>query len=472
MVFWLLMVPGESPSPAWAIISTVTSPRWVLTGEITQKPEDHQQRTFGRFHTRNGGRVMQTRVVVRPDGKGGEHFVEVGLRTPQLQYAPAMVSGITSYRSLGQGEVIQSQTPHLQSDGPTQIDNGEAMTRSPEWSQPQPSESGHHDIEPDPAERRAEAVPTPPVRDQTGKSESTGASSTALEVGHAPEVERMVDHTLADLDDFARRGWYWFRNAQLYALHACVLLLRFAEAHEREFRAYCGKAFGQDAATVTEIDPARASIESLAFALQVRQDPKARNLKRAHRAGCANAIGWFAHLCVETDPNKAVELARSLGGIAGIAARYRKDKDEKDPSRQERTAKAKATRGARMNQSDVPPSAMPVSDVPTEGSAAETESLSAASIAVALATSALNSSDNQEATQLLDHLKQNAGIRPLVNLVVPAQNQKIVVLLQVGDTIFGPIRDKSISATVVAQLVTEHLQQELPQDGLATTNTV
>jgi hypothetical protein len=91
---------------------------------------------------------------------------------------------------------------------------------------------------------------------------------------------------------------------------------------------------------------------------------------------------------------------------------------------------------------------------------------------VALATSALNSSDNQGATQLLDHLKQKAGIRPLVNLVVPAPNQKIVVLLQVGDTIFGPIRDKSISATVVAQLVTEHLQQEFPQDGLATTNTV
>src|SRR5262249_48659188 len=72
----------------------------------------------------------------------------------------------------------------------------------------------------------------------------------------------------------------------------------------------------------------------------------ARRLKRDQRAEYANGLGWFTHLCPESDPDRAVELARSLGGLAGIAALYRKHKDEKDPSRQRRIAKARATRSA------------------------------------------------------------------------------------------------------------------------------
>jgi hypothetical protein len=53
-------------------------------------------------------------------------------------------------------------------------------------------------------------------------------------------------------------------------------------------------------------------------------------------------------------------------------------------------------------------------------------------------------------------------IRPVANLVPPAPNEMTVVWLQVGETIFGPIRDKSICTTAAAQVVTEHLQQELP----------
>jgi hypothetical protein len=448
MTFWVLIAPDEPPPPARAIISTVTSPCWVHTGEIIQNRVDHQQVRSADFTTAIGGRVMHTRFVMVADGKGGQRIVELGWGTPQPRYAPAMGPSSTSYRLPGQGEVIQSQTPHLQSDGPTQIDNGRAVIRSQEWSQAQRSESGYHDIGPDPAERRAEAVPTRPVSDQAGKFESKAASSTALEVAHTPGVECMVDHTLVDLDVAAQRGWSWVRDGQLYALHACVPLLRFAEAHEREFRDYCGNVFGKDTATLTAIDSERSSIESLAFALQVRQDPEARSMKRAHRAECANAIGWFAHLCVETDRDKAVELARSRGDIAGIAVLYSKHKDEKDPSRQERAAKAKAAR-----------------------SAAKIESLAVAT-AVSLARSVVNSVDHHEITRLKAYLKDVVGIHPVVNVGVPTPDQEMGVLLQVGDTIFGPIRDKSISATVVAQLVTEHLQQELPQDGLATTNTV
>jgi hypothetical protein len=412
---------------------------------------------------------MQKRFVVLADGKGG-HQVELGFGTPMLpQPAPAMISGGTPYYSPRLGEVVRSEEPsqYLRPDARLEIGNGEAMTRP----QPDPSGSTHRDIV-GPAERIAEAVPSPTVSDHTGTFESAAASDSALELAYAPEVECMVDHTLADLDVDAQWGWYWFRVAQLYALHACVPLLRFAEAHEAEFRAYCGKAFGKDAATLTAIDPARASIESLVFALQVRHDPEARNMKRAHRAECANAIGWFAHLCAETERDKAVELARALGRIAGIATLYRKHKDEKDPSRQERAVKAKAARNARMSQSEAPPSGVPVSDVPTEGSAAKIELLSAVATAVAHATSALNSGDRQEATQLLDHLREKAGIRPVVNPVAPAPEQLIVVLLQVGETIIGPIYDKSMCTAAVAQIVTEHLQRQIPPEGLAAGDTI
>jgi hypothetical protein len=405
---------------------------------------------------------MQQRFVVRPDGKGGHQVVKLGSGIPMPQPAPVMVSDGTPHHSPPLGEVVRSEEPsqYLRPDARLEIGNGKAMTRP----QPDPSGSTHRDIV-GPAERIAEAVPSPAVGDHTGTFESAAASNSALELAHAPEVECMVDHTLADLDVDAQWGWYWFRVAQLYALHACVPLLQFAEAHEAEFRAYCGKAFGNEAAMLTAIDPARASIESLAFALQVRHDPEARNMKRAHRAECANAIGWFAHLCAETDRNKAVELAWSLGRIAGIAALYRKYKDERDPSRQERAVKARAARSARVSQSEAPPSTIPVSEVPRGGSAVKIELLSAVATAVAHATSALNSGDRQEVTQLLDHLEEKAGIRPVVNPVAPAPEQLIVVLLQVGETIIGPIYDKSMCAAAVAQIVAEHLQRQLPPGG-------
>jgi hypothetical protein len=422
---------------------------------------------------------MRQRFALVPDGKGGNQIVELALGAPPPQHAPAMISDSIPYRSPGLGEILQSQAPdrqYLRRDERLEIGNGEAMTRQQPWPQPEPAESVHRAPESDPAEPRAETDQSRTMSLDTAELESAPADGGASELALAAEVECMVDHTLADLEAAAQRGWFWFRDAQLYALFACVPLRCFAEAHEHEFRAYCGNVLRKDATAPMVIDPARASIESLAFALQVRRDPDARSMKRPHRAECANAIGWFACLCHETDPDKAVERARSLGRITGIAALYRKYKDEKDPSRQERAVKAKAARNARgTSQREAPPNSVPpslVGDVPTEGPAAKSESLSAAATAVALARSALNTVDYHQITQLLDHLKDKVGIRPVVNPVARAPDQMIVVLLRVGDTIFGPICDKSICATAVAQVVTEHLQQKLPQEGLPGTDAV
>src|SRR5262249_29181184 len=148
------------------------------------------------------------------------------------------------------------------------------------------------------------------------------------------------------LEAAAQQLWCGFRNAQLHALFACAPLLRFGEANEGEFRAHCRNVLA-DSPSALRVDLARASVETLAFALQVHLDPDAPSIKRAQRAEYANAIGWFAHRCDEADPVKAVELARSQGRITGIAAQYRQYKDEKDPRRQERVARSKATRSAR-----------------------------------------------------------------------------------------------------------------------------
>jgi hypothetical protein len=238
-------------------------------------------------------------------------------------------------------------------------------------------------------------------------------------------------------------------------------------------------------------------------------------MSRYQRAEYANALGWFAHQCNATDWEQAIAFARSLGQISGIAALYRQYKDKQDPTRRERVAKSKATRTGTTDKETPPRSVPPVPDeqvhlavaavkdntvtsladegkeavvaspldlgkvtgnepevgvTAAEVSAAKMASFSVVSTAVALAGYARDNVDNQRITQLLDYLKDVVGICPLVNLGVPGRDQELVVLLQIGDTIFGPVRDKSICTTVVATLVSEHLQQRLPQDGSAATD--
>jgi hypothetical protein len=164
----------------------------------------------------------------------------------------------------------------------------------------------------------------------TGLDENPLRNDGAADAAHAPVGERRTDPTLGELVATAQTGWWRFRDAQLHVLAAGAPLLHFAEAHEQVFRGYCRDVLKDSNSPRMMIDPARASLETLAFAVQVWNDPDARSLTRAQRAEYASGLGWFAHLCPETDPDKAVALARSLGRLAGIAALYRNYKDDKD----------------------------------------------------------------------------------------------------------------------------------------------
>jgi len=307
----------------------------------------------------------------------------------------------------------------------------------------------------------------------------------------------------------AQRDWWRFRDAQLYVLAAGAPLLHFAEAHEKMFREYCGRVLGEINLPQRVIDPARASLEALAFALQVWKDPDARSLTRAQRAEYASGLGWFAHLCSETDPDTAIALARSLGRLAGIAALYRKHKDEKDPSRQRRLAKARTTRSAHAtdNNGSTPSpedsAALPIDDAqakqpeialsvrddtvsapvitgsaaslrPTDKDVADepkaganpTEKVElpfAVTNAASLARTAIYAPEL--ARLLVDHLWIMQGIRPAEHLAPAVSDQRVLAWLQVNGMFFGPVRDVSSCATIAAQLVIERLQHQERRGG-------
>jgi hypothetical protein len=254
------------------------------------------------------------------------------------------------------------------------------------------------------------------------------------------------------------------------------------------------------------IDPARASLETLAFALQVSNDPDAGSLTRSQRVEYASGLGWFAHLCPETDPDKAVTLARSRGRLSGIAALYREHKDEKDPSRQRRVAKARATRSGhtpadsgRLVSSEAS-DASPVDEAqaarPEISLAGRDDTVTASTTAgtEAPATDPLSASDKYvagerqagakpteevefhhaatnaaelaraaihrpERAQLLQsHLWVGHGIRPAKQLGPWMSDQRVVAWLQVNGMLYGPVRDPSTCATITAQLVIERSQ--------------
>jgi len=342
------------------------------------------------------------------------------------------------------------------------------------------------------------------MNDDTGLVENRQMNEDTADATPSPGVECRVDPTIEELVAGAQRGWRRFRDAQLYVLVAAIPLLRFAEAHEKEFRDYCRNLFGEINSPGMVIDPARASLETLVFALQVLKDPDARRLTRTQRAEYGNGLGWFAHLCPESDPEKAVELVRSLGRLAGIAALYRNHKDEKDPNRQRRVAKSRATRSAQPNDRDgsaTPPTSSAASPVDNEqaslremAASAKDDTVRASSTAAwpgntagsplgankvaadelkAKATTekvevpfavsnaarlARTAFDEPGFAQLLvDHLRLQ-GIRSFINLAHSPANQQVVVWLQANGMYFGPVCDASICAMVAAQVVAEHLQ--------------
>jgi hypothetical protein len=343
------------------------------------------------------------------------------------------------------------------------------------------------------------------MNDDIGLIENPMRNENAADAGHSQVGECRVDPTLIKLVETAQKGWWRFRAAELYVLAAGAPLLQFAEAQPKVFREYCGRVLGETNPPERVIDPARASLETLAFALLVSNDPDARTLTRSQRTEYASGLGWFAHLCPETDPDKAIALARSLGRLCGIATLYRKHKDEKDPRRQRRLARARATRGHALGDSgstaspevlaaltiddaqstrpeislagrddSVTASAAPGSEEPAADSlrasgkyvagerqagaepTEEVELPHAATNAAELAKAAIR---RPELAQLLmSHLYVGHGIRPAKQLGPWMSDQRVLAWLQVNGMLFGPIRDPSTCAAITAQLVIERLQ--------------
>jgi hypothetical protein len=132
-------------------------------------------------------------------------------------------------------------------------------------------------------------------------------------------------------------AWTKFRDAQLYAFHAAVPVLEFARANETDFRVYC-----QDRSLRGDLP------ETQVAELMIQNDPEAGAISGERRAEYGAAIGWFATrtLCPETDPEKAVQLAKQKGRIKGIAELYRNHKDAENPDAAAAKEKAKATKAA------------------------------------------------------------------------------------------------------------------------------
>jgi hypothetical protein len=330
---------------------------------------------------------------------------------------------------------------------------------------------------------------------------------SAADAVDPPRTDCRVDPTLAALVAAAQNGWWRFRDAELHVLAAAAPLLHFAETQQKVFRQYCGRILAEINSPEPVIDPARASLETLAFALQVSNDLDARSLTRSQRAEYASGLGWFVHLCPEVDPDKAVALARSLGRVAGIAALYRKHKDEKDPRRQQRLTRARMTRsrpagdtgnntspdgsaalsgdGTQEGRDEITlsarddtvsattapggqePAADPLrigdehvaGEQKVEANPAEEVEFNAVTNITALVRQALDKPER--ARCLVDELWVLQTINPTANLAHLVSDQRVLGWLQVNGMFFGPVRDASVCATIAAQLVTEHSQQEL-----------
>jgi hypothetical protein len=338
------------------------------------------------------------------------------------------------------------------------------------------------------------------MNDDIALVENPVRNENAADTAHS-QCECRADPTLTKLVEAAQRGWCRLRATELYVLAAGAPLLQFAEAQPKAFREYCGRVLRETNSPERVIDPARASLETLTFALQVSNDPDAGSLTRSQRAEYASGLGWFAHLCLETDPDRAVALARSLGRVSGIAALYRKHKDEKDPSRQRRLAKARVTRSSHISGHSRSPTsasdALPIDDpqtTPPEISLAGRDDTVTASTTAgreAPAAAALCASDTYVAGErpagaepteevevphvvtnaaelartairrpelaqlLMSHLCVGHGIRPAQQLGPWMSDQRVLAWLQVNGMLFGPVRDPSTCAAITAQLVIE-----------------
>jgi hypothetical protein len=127
---------------------------------------------------------------------------------------------------------------------------------------------------------------------------------------------RKEEFTLDELVYELKNTWITrVRDGQLYAFHSGSLVLTWARENEDDFRTYCkhNTVKGQE-------------LETLVVELMLAGDADGEVISRERRAEYGDCIGWFAdrELCPETDPGKAVALARREGRITGIARAFRR----------------------------------------------------------------------------------------------------------------------------------------------------
>ena len=153
--------------------------------------------------------------------------------------------------------------------------------------------------------------------------------------GKASKEELTLDELVYEL----KNTWITrVRDGQLYAFHSGSLVLTWARENEDDFRTYCKRntVKGQE-------------LETLVVELMLAGDADGEAISRERRAEYADCLGWFAdrELCPETDPDKAVALAKDNGRMTGIAIRYREKKDAGNPKAKAAKQKAQATKRAR-----------------------------------------------------------------------------------------------------------------------------
>jgi len=172
--------------------------------------------------------------------------------------------------------------------------------------------------------------------------------------------ERKPELTLDQAVKSMQAAWTKFRDVQLYAFHAAVPTLEIARASPDDFRIYC-----QDRGVRGDRP------ETQVAELLIQNDPDADAISRERRGEYGAAIGWFATrtLCPESDPKRAVELARQKGRIQGIAALYRRDRDAANPEAAVTKAKVKATKAANATQAKLRTNAAGTSPDTTPASA-------------------------------------------------------------------------------------------------------
>jgi hypothetical protein len=145
--------------------------------------------------------------------------------------------------------------------------------------------------------------------------------------------------TLEELVHAMQNAWTRFRDAQLYAFCVGAPVLTWARENEADFDIYCRRhRIVGDA------------LETRVVELMLAEDGDSEAISRERRAEYGNAIGWFAdrELCPESDPDKAVALARKKRRISGIAQEYRDKKDANNPKAKAAKLKGQATKARRQ----------------------------------------------------------------------------------------------------------------------------